>query len=105
MSTLNTKNNMFGMAGILDSEKINPKANDRLFIDPDTRADACNERIKRLKQRQLELAPYAKSESGSEEESDDEDASSLADIQFDHQSSGSGQSKTNNRSFQKSSRG
>lgn len=68
MSTLNTKNNMFGMAGILDSEKINPKANDRLFIDPDTRADACNQRIKQLKQRQLELAPYAKSESGSEDD-------------------------------------
>jgi hypothetical protein len=51
MSTLNTKNNMFGMAGILDSEKINPRANERLFIDPDTRADACNARIKQLKQR------------------------------------------------------
>lgn len=51
MSTLNTKNNMFGMAGILDSEKINPRANERIFIDPDTRADACNARIKQLKQR------------------------------------------------------
>lgn len=101
MSTLNTKNNMFGMAGILDSEKINPKANDRLFIDPDTRADACNQRIKQLKQRQLELAPYAKSESGSEEGSsgDEDECSSLADIQFEHQSSASAKSKTSSRSF------
>ncbi len=99
MSTLNTKNNMFGMAGILDSEKINPRANDRLFIDPDTRADACNERIKKLKQRQLELAPYAKSESGSDDNESDENESSLANIEFDHQSSGSGKTKTGSHSF------
>jgi hypothetical protein len=37
---------MYGIGGILDSEKINVKANDKLFIDP---ADACNERIKQLK--------------------------------------------------------
>ncbi len=73
------------MAGILDSEKINLKANDRLFIDPDTRADACNARIKQLKQRQLELAPYAKSSSGSEDSGDSgSEEDSVADIQFEH---------------------
>ena len=88
MSTINTKNNMYGLAGLLDSEKINIKANDRMFIDPNTRADACNERLKALKQRQLQLAPYAKSE-----ESDEEDENGSAEIEFEHHSSGSG--KTN----------
>ncbi len=40
---------MYGIAGILDSERINAKANDRIFIDPNTRADACNERLRELK--------------------------------------------------------
>ena len=80
MSTINTKNNMFGIAGLLDSECINAKANDRMFIDPNTRADACNERLKALKQRQLELAPYAKSEDSDEKE--DEEMS--GEIEFEH---------------------
>lgn len=42
---------MIGIGGIMDSERIHVKANDRLFIDPNTRADACNERLKQLKQR------------------------------------------------------
>ena len=42
---------MYGLANLLDSEKVHGKANDKLFIEPNTRADACNERIKALKQR------------------------------------------------------
>jgi hypothetical protein len=71
MSTVNTRNNMVGIGGILDSERINIKANDKVFIEPNTRADACNERLKALKQRQLKLAPYAKSEEESDESDDD----------------------------------
>jgi len=42
---------MYGIANLLDSERVHPKANDKLFIEPNTRADACNEKLKALKQR------------------------------------------------------
>lgn len=47
--TINTRGNMHGIAGLLDSELIGEPGRERLFIEQNTGAEKCNERLKFLK--------------------------------------------------------
>ena len=57
---------------MLDSEIIGEPGRERLFIDQNTGADRCNERLKMLKAQQMKLAPAGKSEVSDDEDDGDE---------------------------------